>query len=271
MTTTYTLNETTYSSRVSVTTSSPGYLNKDGEVSNYLHFGLDSLPSGTHTLLVNITEANNQPFILDYITYKPSFDRLSSMPSLSPSVSGTTTASHTIAFPTSASHTSSATSSIGISGGSRQSVSTGAIIGGVLGGVAFGVLVTILVLLLIRRWRKAQEQSYYASSYEGATLGSSVIDPNREFPHCRSFPLIHVCLQVIDPHTANSFQMQERSPTLQSRPGNSPAKYGHRHCASSISANDGTVSPTRESGVEEALANPPSYDAISNRVQSSQP
>src|SRR5438445_579746 len=160
---TYTLDDTTYSSLISVTTSSPSYLNKDGEVPNYLHFNLDRLPSGTHTLLVNITEANNQFFILDYITYNPSFDTLSSMPFLPPNVSGTT-----------ASRKSSATSStsstaISASRASQQSVSTGAIVGVVVGGVAFGVLVTILVLSLIRRWRRAQVQ-IYASSYQDATL-----------------------------------------------------------------------------------------------------
>jgi len=183
LTTTYTLNETTYSSPISVTTSSPGYLNKDGEVSNYPHFRLDNLPPGTHTLLVNITEANNQSFILDYITYKPSFDTLSSMPPLSPNITGTTT-----------SHTSSATGT-----------STGAIVGGVLGGVAFGVLVMTVVVLLIRRRRRAQEQDH-SSSYQDAPLDSSVNYPNCEFLHCRSFPLTHVCTQPILPRCKNIHQ-----------------------------------------------------------------
>lgn len=171
--TTYTLNGTTYSSSISVTTSSPGYSDKYGEVSNHLHFGLDSLPPGTHTLWVNITDANNQSFVLDYITYKPSFDTLSSMPSLSPSVSSTT-----------ASNKSSVTSSaspIGTSGGFQPSISIGTIVGGVLGGVAFGVLVAILVVLLIRRRRRTQEQNY-ASSDQNATSSNSVNYSNCEFP-----------------------------------------------------------------------------------------
>ena len=69
--------------------------------------------------------------------------------------------------------------------------------------------------------------------------------------------------------------MQEHpSETLQSRPVNYPAKYGNA-LGSPISANDTT--PTQSSirdsstGVEEPMANPPSYEAISNRVQSRHP
>ena len=113
---------------------------------NYLYFGLHSMPPGTHTLLVSITEANKQPFILDYITYTPAFDTLSSMPSLSAGISGTT------ARPT--------------ANGSHHS---GAIIaGGVLGMVAV-VVVAILVILFILRRRKAPERN---SAYHDAALGS---------------------------------------------------------------------------------------------------
>jgi len=94
-----------------------------------LFFGND-LPPGPHTLSLNITEANDQTFILDYITYRPSFDTLSSMPSISAGSSSTT---------------GSASSST--AHGSQHSVSTGAV-GGVFGGVAFVVLVTILVILV---------------------------------------------------------------------------------------------------------------------------
>jgi len=133
---TYSIDGTPYPLSISVTSLDTG------EASNYLYFCLDSLPSGIHTLLVNITAARNQSFILDYITYKPSFDTLSSMPSLAliPSLSS--------GIPAPSNSTAS---------GSRQS---GAIVGGVLGGLAFGGLVTVLVALFILHWRRARKHNY---------------------------------------------------------------------------------------------------------------
>jgi len=133
---------TPYPSTISVTTSTPSYLNREGESSNYLYCARDSLSSGAHTLLVNITEANNQTFMLDYIAYRPAFDTLSSMPSLSSSGA-----------------VSPKTSDTSATRGSQSSVPTGAIVGGVIGGLALGVLVTVLILLILRR-RRNREQSY---------------------------------------------------------------------------------------------------------------
>ena len=168
---TYSIDGTPYPSSISVTTSSPSYLNHEGEASNYLYFARDSLPSGTHTLLVNITEANNQTFMLDYITYKPAFDTLSSMPSgvgVSPKSSNTSTGTRE----------------------SQSSVPTGAVVGGVIGGLALGVLLTVLVILLLRR-RRDREQGYAFDMTPG-----DVGHPNcvsnfpLEFAH---FLLIHLC------------------------------------------------------------------------------
>jgi len=60
------------------------------EAPNFLYYSLDNLSAGDHTLVVNITAANNQTFILDYITYTPSFATLSLMPLLSNTMSTTT-------------------------------------------------------------------------------------------------------------------------------------------------------------------------------------
>ena len=177
LTATYSIDGSPYSSSISVTTSSPSYLNKDGEVSNYLYFGHDSLSSGTHSLLVNITEATNQTFILDYITYTPSFDTLSSMPSLSSNVTSMPSSTAT---------------------GSQHSASTGAIVGGVIGGLAFGVLMTILVILFILRRRRALERDY---AYQDTTLSSSV---NSVFFFFQPFPLIHPGLLHRSQHTSDA-------------------------------------------------------------------
>ena len=99
---------------------------------------------------MNITEAKNHTFALDYITYKPAFDTLSSMPLLSLGVSGTNVLSSSTA----------SGSQQSVSTATKQSVSTGALVGGVLGGVAFGVLVMILVLILRRRRARRQRLAY---------------------------------------------------------------------------------------------------------------
>ena len=119
---------------------------------NYLYFGLYSLPPGTHALFVSITEANKQPFILDYITYTPAFDSLSPMPS--PSVGISTTGSG---------------GARSTANGSHHSASKGAIIAGGVLGVVAAVVMAVLVILFILRRRKAPEQN---SAYHDAALGS---------------------------------------------------------------------------------------------------
>ena len=148
---TYSIDGLPLSSSLSVNASSPSYLDDLGQRPNYLYFRLDGLLSGAHTLLVNITEANNQTFMLDYITYKPAFDTLASMPSLASGISPGST--------------------------STQRLSTGALVGCVLGGLAFGVLVTIFVIWFILRRRGARAQDY---AHPDASLGSGpgVNDPN---------------------------------------------------------------------------------------------
>jgi len=153
LTSTYSIDGLSFSSSISVNTSSSYYLDAYREVANHLYFSQGSLVPGPHTLVVNITEAINHTFVLDYITYEPAFDTLSSMPSLSLGITSSTTT------PTSS---------------SRPSVSTGAIVGGIVGGLAFGLLVTILVLLILRR-RRAREQDH---TYPDAALDSGVNDPN---------------------------------------------------------------------------------------------
>jgi hypothetical protein len=135
-----------------VDASSPSYVYKAGEVPNYLYFGLDNLPLGTHTLLVNVTEANNQTFMLDYITYRPTFSTLSSMPPLSP-------------IPSLSPSSSTA----------QQSVTTGALVSGVIGGVLVAMILAILWVILRRR--RAQGQGYAYRDHHAAR-SSGVNDPN---------------------------------------------------------------------------------------------
>ena len=56
-------------------------MKKFEEESNYILFSLNPLAAGDHTLVINITQCVNQTFMLDYITYTPSFETLASIPS----------------------------------------------------------------------------------------------------------------------------------------------------------------------------------------------
>jgi hypothetical protein len=271
LTATYTVDGTPHSSSISVTASSPSYLNQDGEVSNYLYFGLDNLSSGTHTLVVNITQVDNQIFILDYITYKPSFDSLSSMPAISLNTSGTTGSSASLP-------TSSASSAN--SGGSQHSVSTADIVGGVVGALAFGILVTILVTLSILRRRRARERKY---AYQEAELPNGAVEYPGCMPHFsfHLFDLFYLCF--IDSSVPHTSQTQEPvrpqiasgaiSPFTLSDSQRSPgADVKHAvHGAHSVTDASSIARPVDSSitgtstGIEEPLVDPPSYDAISGR------
>ena len=171
MSTTYTLDGATQASTVAVTSSSLNFLNKDGDAANYLYYSQDNLSSGTHTLVVNVTQATNQYFILDYITYKPSFETLAAMPPLSLGATSSMTGSNVSSTASMMASSASATGD----GSQSQSVSVGTVVGGVLGGVVFGILVSILVTLLIIRQRKA-EQNY---AYDGDATSVSI-------PNCES-------------------------------------------------------------------------------------
>ena len=169
LTATYTVDGTATAQTYTVTSSSPSYLKKDGEACNFLYYSLDRLSAGDHTLIVNITEANNQIFMLDYITYTPSFTTLSSMPllnttSITTSTTASTTASTSLGNPSS--QPSQAQSS-----STPQPSPTAAIVGGVIGGLAFGVFVAILGTCLFLRRRRARQtenisQDLYASTDE---------------------------------------------------------------------------------------------------------
>ncbi|KAH7878180.1 uncharacterized protein C8R40DRAFT_1167586 [Lentinula edodes] len=51
------------------------------EIPNYLHFSSGTLKTGNHTLIMSITESDgNQSFVLDYLTYEPSFSSLVEKP-----------------------------------------------------------------------------------------------------------------------------------------------------------------------------------------------
>jgi hypothetical protein len=117
---------------------------------------MNRLSAGNHTLIVNITEAKNHSFVLDFITYTPSFETLLSMPRLNDTTPTTTSLSTKSSHPV----------QVQTSDTPRPSP-TAAIVGGVFGVIALA-LFSILGRWLFLRRRKAkqtEEISIYANEY----------------------------------------------------------------------------------------------------------
>jgi len=148
---TYTLDGVSTTETYFVTTSSPQFMKKFQEESNYILFSSDRLAARDHTLVINITQCVNQTFIFDYITYTPSFSTLASMPNL-------TNLPTTTAFKSSSSSATSSGSPFSVTNGppvnhsniEKKKIPISAIIGGVLGGILFLVLIGFLLGYLRR-------------------------------------------------------------------------------------------------------------------------
>ena len=126
------------------------------ETPNFLYYSSSELAAGDHTLIVNVTEVNNRTFMLDYITYTPSFATFAAMPLLSNTTSTITSASV---------NTSTSLGNQPSQVGTSQPLQTAAIVGGVIGVLALGVLVAIMGLFLRRRKAKQAENiSQYLSA-----------------------------------------------------------------------------------------------------------
>jgi hypothetical protein len=146
----YTLDGTSTIETYSVTTSSPQFVKKFKEQSNYILFSSDPLAAGAHTLVINITQCVNQIFILDYITYTPSFSTLTSMPNLTNLPTTTFKSGYSSATSSGSPHSVTNGSQVNQSNIERKKILIGAIVGGVLGGILFFVLIAFLLGYLRR-------------------------------------------------------------------------------------------------------------------------
>ncbi|KAJ3488305.1 hypothetical protein NLJ89_g11631 [Agrocybe chaxingu] len=160
---TYILDGTSHSQTYSVTTSSPEYLNDIGEAPNFLFYSTDRLSSGQHTLDIEITHSNNQSFILDYITYAPSFDSISRVPSPSSSTSPSSSSSK----PSTASGSNgkiynpkTASTPESNSEPTGEKISPEAIVGIVAGSLALLALIGITIFFLLRRRLKKGRRNW---------------------------------------------------------------------------------------------------------------
>ncbi|KJA14836.1 hypothetical protein HYPSUDRAFT_59168 [Hypholoma sublateritium FD-334 SS-4] len=189
---TYTLDGKAESLSYPVTSSSAEHLTEDGDATNFLFYEKNNLSAGAHTLVLNITDLENNAFNLDFITYAPSFSTSATMPALSAggsstistgntAASGATSAPGTVGGAATSGTASTSTPLSGSSTGTLTAASSGssassagsidqptqtgskgspigAIVGGVLGGLAVLVLFAIF-LLYMRRRRPAGNQS----------------------------------------------------------------------------------------------------------------
>ncbi|KAF8878213.1 hypothetical protein BD779DRAFT_1628616, partial [Infundibulicybe gibba] len=119
---------------------------------NYLFFSDDYLASGDHTLLINVTRADNLTFVMDYLTYSPSFTSLATKPNFTAPATPTSPAP---VPPASISVTTSPSSARPAASKNRSDI--GDIIGGVVGAV-----VTLMLVLFIIHNRRRRHQFFCA-------------------------------------------------------------------------------------------------------------
>jgi len=154
---TYTMDGFPLSLSYNVGPSTPAYKQGAKTIENTLMFSNDSLASGDHTLVINITACTNQIFALDYILYSPSFNTISDKPNFGNGAT-TSTGSSSSSSPTGSSVSSTQTlpgssesspSHTQVSSSTGKKPPVGAIVGGVIGAIA--ALVAFFVILCRKR------------------------------------------------------------------------------------------------------------------------
>ena len=130
-----------------VTTSSAQFVGEIGQEPNYPFHPFDFVPPGEHTLVVNLTTCINSTFRFDFLTYTPSFAKLSDMPAdLGGSGNGGDSAS---------------SSSSGAGGnGNGHSVAVGAAVA-----VVVVVLLGVFVFTFLRRRRRSDSNKHTGTFY----------------------------------------------------------------------------------------------------------
>ena len=162
------------------------------EAPNFLLYSLVDLPHGDHTLVVNITMANNHEFVLDYITYNPSFELLLNMPLLGNTTPTTTFRS--INSPTPLGSPTPQTSNV-------QPLPTAAILGGVNGVLAV-VLLAILgrwLFLHRRRTKQTEDPSPYNLYEHYHQPGNGMLNYSKVPSHRLSRSLIPDAFNIPQP------------------------------------------------------------------------
>ncbi|KJA17884.1 hypothetical protein HYPSUDRAFT_70381 [Hypholoma sublateritium FD-334 SS-4] len=80
MSLTFTLDGESLSQTYDVRPDTPQLVSGEDQQQNFLFYEYSFLQTGSHTLMVNLTECVNQTFAFDYVTFTPSFTTLATMP-----------------------------------------------------------------------------------------------------------------------------------------------------------------------------------------------
>ncbi|PPR01251.1 hypothetical protein CVT24_006015 [Panaeolus cyanescens] len=147
----YTLDGAAEQRSYPVTDVSPDYDRRQDGL-HFMYYSAKDLSPSLHVLTVNATVIQNTTFRFDYITYKPAFNDLASMPFIPsgpPPVSSVPVIGpSTVATPTP----------------DKKSPLVGKIVGGFIGGFAVLALILLIVIALrLKRLRKAREQERLVS------------------------------------------------------------------------------------------------------------
>jgi hypothetical protein len=154
-----------------VTPTTPQFINEQGQEPNFKFYSYDFLTAGEHTLVVNVTECANQTFRFDYLTYVPTFEKVSDMPT---------------DLLTWASGSGSGSGSTGGSTGGGGKTSTGVIVGSVVGALAGSVLLGVLLFLFLRRRKSTTGEKGPERS-------------NIQYFPCECFFILPFCLHLNNP------------------------------------------------------------------------
>ncbi|KAF8878219.1 hypothetical protein BD779DRAFT_1789325 [Infundibulicybe gibba] len=142
MSVTYTLDNSSSTKTYKVTPSSPDFVNKEFQQQNFQFFSEDSLAPGNHTLSINITEIDNMIFVMDYLTYSPSFNFLTTKSN----ITGTPTTPAPSTSPSTSLLTNSSSST---STPSKSEPSKNGVVGGIVGGVAGAIVALVFAFFIV--------------------------------------------------------------------------------------------------------------------------
>jgi hypothetical protein len=208
----YTLDGVSSTQDYTVTSSTQQYAAGEKQQSNFIWFQKNSLSSGQHTLEMQVINAVNQVFELDYITYIPSFNTVTSQPlpffptpnpsspstpsastpSASPINNSTTNPSTTVSTTSASTHNASTISTsllLGQSSG-QTSTSTSAVVAGapiiastskstpvgtIVGAVVGGICLLLVLLLLLCRKRRRSNRRTSDPFQPMASLGTFLL------------------------------------------------------------------------------------------------
>ncbi|KAF8878210.1 hypothetical protein BD779DRAFT_1474887 [Infundibulicybe gibba] len=144
----YTLDGSSSIITYDVDPSTPEFVNHMIQSQNHLFFSNDSLAPGDHTLSINVTRADNLTFVMDYLTYSPSFASLATKPNFTAPVTPTSPVPVTSA---STSMTTGPSSARPAASKNRSGI------GGIIGGVVGAVVALMLVLFIIHNRRRRHQ------------------------------------------------------------------------------------------------------------------